>query len=181
MPPPRAVALSCLLASGLGAAALATASPSLALPTQLADRALSSVPLASTSLPPVAVASARSSRSIVRRVNAFRRRHHRRPVRYSPALSRSSARQSRAMLAHDRFAHGSNRRMLRRFSPLGEVIAARPGWRPRVGATVRQWIDSPPHRSLLLQPSFRYAGGSPAYGRFGRRRYTTWTMHLGGN
>jgi len=71
--------------------------------------------------------------------------------------------------------------MVGRFSPIGEVISAHPGWRPGVGATVRAWARSPSHRYLLLHPSFRYGGGSPAYGRFGRRRYTAWTMHLGGS
>lgn len=180
MAPSRAVLLSCLLVSSLGAAAPAVASTSPTPASRPHHKAASSAAATPERPAPVAVASARSGRSVVRRVNAFRRRHNRRPVRFSPTLSRTSKRHSHRMLKHDRFGHGSSLRAIRGFSPRGEVIAAHRGWRPGVGATVRRWARSPGHRSLLLHPSFRYAGGSPAYGRFGRKRYTTWTMHLGG-
>ena len=84
------------------------------------------------------------------------------------------------MLRHDYFGHLSRIRASRRFSPLGDNLAWHAGRRAAVHRTLRQWMGSPPHRALILNPGFRWAGAGMARGRLGRRVGTAWVLHLGG-
>ena len=119
------------------------------------------------------------ARQMVNEVNAFRARHGRSQLRFSPSLTRSSYRYSRRMLRRNYFGHTARIQASRRFRPLGETISMHRGWRTRVRGTVRRWARSAGHRSLLLNARFRYAGAGKAKGRFGRRLATTWTLQLG--
>ena len=95
-------------------------------------------------------------------------------------LSASARRYSAYMLARDYFGHVSRIRLSwSRWSWVGENLAMYPGWGTRVGSIVRDWMNSPPHRRVLLSPRFRAAGIGYAHGKMGRRRATTVTLHVG--
>ena len=53
------------------------------------------------------------------------------------------------------------------------------GRRAQVRRTVRRWLRSPAHRSLLLSGRFRALGAGQAVGSYRGRRATTWVLHLG--
>jgi uncharacterized protein YkwD len=113
-------------------------------------------------------------------VNDVRARHGVATVNGSRSLHRSASRYSRWMLRADYFGHLGRIRASSSFSMLGENLAWHPGRRPRVSRTVRRWMNSPPHRAIILHPGFRWLGAGIARGRLYGRRATMWVLHLGG-
>lgn len=116
---------------------------------------------------------------MVDKINQVRAAHGMRPLRYSRSLARSSSRYSRHMLRTDRFAHASRIMASRRFSRLGEILALSPGWKVRRKRTLRLWLGSAGHRTVLLSSSFRYIGAARVRGRFGGSRAMVWTVQFG--
>lgn len=116
---------------------------------------------------------------IVQQINDVRRSHGLRPYVQSSSLSRSARSYSRRLMRANRFAHDSFIHASSRFGSLGEALAYHGGWRPRRAHTVRSWLHSPSHRSLVLSPSFRYVGAGMARGNFGGGQATIWTLQLG--
>ena len=128
----------------------------------------------------VASAEARSSPSpMVAKINAARGAHGMRPLRYSPSLTRSSSRYGRYLLRCDRFGHAGRIMASGRFSRLGEILALTHGSKLRSSRTLRNWLDSPSHRAVLLSSSFRYIGAAAVRGRLGGRRAVVWTVQFG--
>ncbi|HVL35735.1 MAG TPA: CAP domain-containing protein [Burkholderiales bacterium] len=63
---------------------------------------------------------------------------------------------------------------------VGEVLAWLVRPRPTPDATVRAWMRSPPHRTILLRAAFRDVGTSYALGNpRSRRGGATWAAVLG--
>jgi uncharacterized protein YkwD len=83
------------------------------------------------------------------------------------------------MLVNDRFGHLPRIRASRRFRTKGEALAMYGGWRRRPRRVLRLWLNSPPHRRIVLSRRMRFAGVGAARGRFGSSRMTTWTLHTG--
>jgi uncharacterized protein YkwD len=125
---------------------------------------------------PVATAAADP---MVGKINRARRRHGLRPLRASGSLARSSRRFGRYLMRTDRFGHDSHIWASGRFRLKGEVLAMHGGWRARRGSTIRGWMRSPAHRSVLLSSRYRAVGAAPVRGRFGRRRATIWVAQVG--
>ncbi len=115
---------------------------------------------------------------MARAVNALRAAHNVAPMTVSPGLTRSSSRNAQRMMARDYFGHLKTARVGGR--PRGEVVELHYGRRPSVAQAVRQWADSPGHRSVLLSPTFRYVGAGLSYGRFKGRRAAIWVVHVVG-
>jgi uncharacterized protein YkwD len=113
-------------------------------------------------------------------VNAIRAQHGLGAFAGSRSLNRSAGRYARWMLRADYFGHQSSIRASSRFSLLGENLAWHPGRRSRVRNTVRRWMNSPPHRALILHSGFRWLGAGIARGGLGGRRVTAWVLHFGG-
>jgi len=113
-------------------------------------------------------------------VNAVRAQHGLAPFRHAKTLHRSASKYARWMLRADYFGHLSRIRASSRFSLLGENLAWNAGRRWRVGRTVRSWMNSPPHRALILHPGFHWMGAGVARGRLGGRMVTAWVLHFGG-
>jgi uncharacterized protein YkwD len=111
---------------------------------------------------------------MVGRINRVRRRHGLRPLRASPSLTRSARRFGRYLMRTDRFGHDSHIWASGRFRVKGEVLAFHRGWRPRRAKTMRSWMRSPSHRSVLLSGRYRALGAAGVRGRFGGRRATIW-------
>jgi uncharacterized protein YkwD len=124
---------------------------------------------------PMATASADP---MVGTINRARRRSGLRPLRASRSLARSSRRFGRYLMRSDRFGHDSHIWTNRRFRYKGEVLALHSGWRARRGSTIRGWMRSSAHRSVLLSRRYRLVGASPVRGRFGGRRATIWVAQF---
>jgi uncharacterized protein YkwD len=113
-------------------------------------------------------------------VNAARAQHGLAAFHGSASLHRSASAYARWMLRADYFGHLSRIRASGRFSMLGEAVAWHSGRRPQVRRTVRRWMQSPPHRALILHPGFRWLGAGLARGGLSGRRATMWVLHFGG-
>jgi uncharacterized protein YkwD len=120
-----------------------------------------------------------SEKRLLRLIDSTRRSHGLPALRDSPSLCTSARRQSRYMLVHDHFGHLATIRASSRFSLKGEALAMYSGWRRRPRKVLRMWLNSPPHRALVLSPRYRFAGVGAKRGNYGGSRMTTWTMHLG--
>lgn len=95
-------------------------------------------------------------------VNAERARHGLKPLAQHATLERSSQSFANRLVRHNRFAHDSRIRVPgTRFRHLGETLA-QGGHTFTPQDAVRAWLDSPPHRRLILSPRFRYAGAGAA-------------------
>jgi uncharacterized protein YkwD len=130
--------------------------------------------------PGVAEGSARPAReAMLDRLNEARRAHDLRPLKPAPALQRSAGAFARRLMASDVFGHGSRIQAGGGFRSLGEALALHSGWKPGAGVTVRRWLASPGHRSLVLSRSFRYAGAGLARGGFRGGKATIWVLQLG--
>jgi uncharacterized protein YkwD len=101
------------------------------------------------------------------------------PLHASGALNRSARRYASWMLREDYFGHLARIRAGGDFGRTGEALALHFGRRARVRRTVRAWMRSPSHRSLLLSGHFRALGAGKAVGRYRGRRATTWVLHFG--
>ena len=125
---------------------------------------------------PIATAAADP---MIGKINRARRRHGLRPLRASGSLARSSRRFGRHLMRTDRFGHDSHIWASGRFRLKGEVLAMHGGWGARRGSTIRGWMRSSAHRSVLLSSRYRAVGASPVRGRFGGRRATIWVAQVG--
>jgi uncharacterized protein YkwD len=127
-----------------------------------------------------------SERSMVRHVNDVRARQGVRPLRVSRALGRAADRHSRDMLRRDFFDHRSSdgtpfERRVRRYADarrVGEMLAALGRRRGGAAAVVRLWMDSPPHRAILLDSGFRRIGIARRWGRLGSAKQAVVTADL---
>jgi len=109
-------------------------------------------------------------RALVRELNRTRAVHGVRPLRFGDGLDVAAAQHSRSMLQHGYFDHSSADgtpfdRRIRRFYPdrgwrrwaVGEALLSSP---IEISAReiVQAWIDSPPHRAVILSSTYRDAG-----------------------
>ena len=123
--------------------------------------------------------AAPSEAAMVDQINSARARHGVPPLRRAPRLERSASAFARHLMRTDRFGHAARIRAGSSFRALGEVLAMHGGRRPRRPFTVRGWLRSPPHRSVILSPAFRRMGAGRATGRFRGRRATIWVVQVG--
>jgi uncharacterized protein YkwD len=155
------------LAVALIAAACAATAP-VAAPTAFA---------ASSSLSP-------TEQAVVRLMNQVRARHGLPALHSSKRLARAADRHSSDMLRHDFFAHQSsdgtsffNRvRSYARAQRVGENLAMLPGVRRAAREVVRMWLQSPPHRAVLLSSGFRRVGVGKRSGQLGSQKATVYTV-----
>jgi uncharacterized protein YkwD len=130
--------------------------------------------------PPAAAAPRLNAaeRDLIRRINDVRAHHGLRGLRPGPGLNRAADRHSRDMLRSDFFAHPSSdgtpfHRRVRRYaraSNVGETLAYVPSRRGGAGTVIRGWMQSPPHRAVLLQPGFTRIGLSRRWGWLGGQK-----------
>ena len=134
-------------------------------------------PCAHASASPAKLSSASASRALRCLLNRERARHGMRAVRFEPRLQRAAKAHASDMAARHYFSHVSPEgstlddrvrqtgyldRVVR--WSIGEAIAwgARRLGTPR--AILRSLLNSPPHRAILLDPSFRDVGVGVAHG-----------------
>jgi len=127
---------------------------------------------------PRAAADVRLSRSeisMIRLINDIRGRYRLRRLGVSRSLSRAAEGHSRDMLRRDFFDHTSSDgtstftrvRRYARARSVGETLAMIPRRRGGAGLVVRMWMNSPPHRAVLLGSGFRRIGLARRWGRLG--------------
>ena len=114
--------------------------------------------------------------AVVRAMNRVRVADGLRPLRTSPSLRAAARGHSRAMLEKGFFAHESAdgtafSERIRRHYPsrgwrtwsVGEALLASQGSDVEATAIVDSWLESPPHRAIILSPSWRDAGIGALY------------------
>jgi uncharacterized protein YkwD len=127
-----------------------------------------------------ATASADSATSaMLARVNSVRHHYGLRALHPSESLEHSAHRYSEHLLHSGSFGHASRIHASRRFHTLGEILELHFGRRPAVRFTLRDWLGSSEHRSIILSSAFRQAGAGYATGRWRGHKVTIWTMHFG--
>ena len=112
--------------------------------------------------PCTASASSRQDRTeaaILRALNRVRAEHGLPRLRVDRALARAADAHSATMLRTGVFSHGAVNARLRRYTSkraIGEALA----WmnRCRSAKIVSMWMNSPPHRKILLARKFRSVG-----------------------
>ena len=107
-------------------------------------------------------------------INSERADHGCGPLRMHAGLARSAARQARLLLADGELDHDAGSPMaerLHRAAPsalmLGEDLAWGTGSDAQPEAIVQAWMDSPPHRRIMLDCRFSQLGVGIAAGHFG--------------
>ena len=101
----------------------------------------------------------RGERAVLRAINRARAHYGLRALRTHRRLARAADAHTRAMLRSNSFSHGAFASRLRRyvsFRRLGETIAMTS--RCSASKVVRMWLNSPPHRAVLLSGDFRRIG-----------------------
>jgi uncharacterized protein YkwD len=116
---------------------------------------------------------------MVTAINKVRARHGLGALRTSSSLMGSARRYSSWLMANDVFAHQSRIRASSRFTMLGEALAMHYDRRFSVRGTIRQWMNSPPHRALVLTTAMTWMGVGATRGRYGSSPATIWVLHTG--
>jgi uncharacterized protein YkwD len=114
----------------------------------------------------------RSEQAVIRRVNDVRAQHGLAPVHFSRGLSRAADAHTRDMLQRAFFAHESSDgtsfdRRIHRYvdaPAVGETLAAVEQRSGVAALVVQLWMESPPHREVLLAPGFRRIGVARRWG-----------------
>jgi uncharacterized protein YkwD len=116
-------------------------------------------------------------KAMIRGINTQRAHYGLAPVSASGRLSRAADYHSREMLAGNYFAHTSRNggpfdARIRRYADpqaLGETLAMLGGACARGSArrVVKMWMDSPPHRAILLSGRYRRIGLAKRTGTLG--------------
>ena len=109
--------------------------------------------------------------AVVVEMNRIRVARGLRPLRAAPALRTAARSHSQAMLDHGFFNHHSadgtafNVRIKRYYTDrgftkwsVGEALMASPGRTVEASEIVAAWLESPPHRAIVLSPTWRDAG-----------------------
>jgi uncharacterized protein YkwD len=127
--------------------------------------------------PPVAhAASTKAEIAIVREINRVRRAHHLRSVKLVLPLARGARKHSRLMLKYDSLSHSSfdgssfSTRLARagKRRQYGETLAWAPnGSHVTARVLLKLWMNSAPHRAVLMNGALRRVGVGRVYGAMG--------------
>jgi uncharacterized protein YkwD len=101
------------------------------------------------------------------------------PLRTSRSLARSANAYSRHMLDNDFFGHQARIPVAAGFRTAGETLAWHSGHSAGAKRTVRAWMASPPHRSVLMSSAYSMVGMGMEMGHLGSRATTMWVAHFG--
>jgi uncharacterized protein YkwD len=129
--------------------------------------------------PPAYAASSAAEIAIVREINRVRRTHHLHTVKLTAPLAKVARSHSSLMLKYNALSHSSfdgssfSTRLQRagKHREYGETLA----WAPNgAGVTAKSllklWLNSAPHRAVLLNGKLRRVGVGRVYGSMGSQR-----------
>ncbi len=121
---------------------------------------------------------------VVREMNRVRATNGLRPLRAAPSLRTAARSHSRAMLDHGFFSHDSadgtafGDRIKRYYTnrgwmrwSVGEALLSSQGSVVDARAVVAAWLESPPHRAIILSPTWREVGIGALYAPTAPREY----------
>jgi uncharacterized protein YkwD len=156
---------------------------------------IAATPAAATTEKP-ATATAELEQGVLANMNALRRQHGLPALRLSPALSAAARQHSTEMASRGYFSHSSangssfDRRIARyygssgrRYWSVGEnLLWSSPDVDP--AGALKMWLDSPPHRKIMLTARWREIGLSAVHltaapGTYGGREVTIVTADFG--
>lgn len=125
----------------------------------------------------------------IKRINALRKKHGLRPLKVTRSLGKAARAHARSMARKGYFSHTSAngtvfwKRIQKWYGSAGykkwqvgeNLLWASPDVTPK--RAVEMWLDSPPHRAVLLNPAWRQIGlqavrAKDAPGVFGGRNVT---------
>jgi uncharacterized protein YkwD len=137
---------------------------------------LVSSPVAMPSSPTKVERRATLEAAVVKAMNRVRAARGLRPLHTAPSLRTAARTHSQAMLAQGFFGHESadgtafSERIKRYYSSrgwmtwsVGEALLASQGSVADADAIVAAWLDSPPHRTIILSPTWRDTGIGALY------------------
>jgi uncharacterized protein YkwD len=128
---------------------------------------------------PIAQAQASPTLDLIAKINDLRRSHGERPLQISPSLMHSAHRYSGVMMSRQYFGHASRIEASAKYRRLGEIIEIHRGRRAGISTAMNDWLNSPEHLGVMLDPSFTYVGGGYTSGRFRGTNDTIWVVHFG--
>ena len=108
-------------------------------------------------------------RQIIAEMNRVRADHGLQALRQDGRLARAAHFHSADMMRRGYFDHGDFGSRLSRFGvrgSMGENIAWGSGPYGTAAAIVQQWLNSPPHRAIMLSPRFHLVGVGSVRGTF---------------
>ena len=126
-----------------------------------------------------AEAHASATFTMIAKINDLRRSHGLRPLQISPSLMHSAERYAHVMMSRQYFGHANRIQASSKYKRLGEILEIHQGRKAGVGTAYRDWLGSPPHLGVILDPSFTYVGGGYTMGRFHGSGETIWVVHFG--
>ena len=133
-------------------------------------------------LVPAASAAGSTSTAIVRRVNDVRAQHGLARLKIAPQLGQAAAAHCSEMMSGQGLSHGSLESRLRRYfsaGTYGETLSWMPiGPASGAGAVVRAWMNSPPHRAVLLSRRFHNIGVGVQRGSMRGQRGMSFTIDV---
>jgi len=114
--------------------------------------------------------------AVIHELNEVRAAQGLEPLRSSPSLRSAARGHSRSMLDYGFFSHDSadgtafSERIRRYYTnrgwrtwSVGEALLASQGIDIDAAGIVKAWLESPPHREIILSPTFRDAGIGALY------------------
>jgi uncharacterized protein YkwD len=119
------------------------------------------------------------SAAMIKKVNEARRSNGLAELQTAEVLVDSARNYARYMLKRDYFGHLASIHAGGNFMMTGETLEWHSGWHPRVGFAFSQWMGSAAHRTVLMNPAFRFIGAGSVRGRWGSRKATAWVAHVG--
>jgi uncharacterized protein YkwD len=129
-------------------------------------------------------ASTARENALVDAVNLVRTLHLLPKLRVDPRLTRAARFHSGDMLLHDYFGHGNFTARMARFHVRGRLFGENLAYSSGVmsaKAAVADWLASPEHRSILLDPTLHRIGVATPIGAFdGFARATMVTADFAG-
>lgn len=142
----------------------------IAIPAVLVATAVAVSPAGASGAHGVVTSAPGLARSVVAELNRVRQEHGLRPLQPSPGLAAAARAHSREMVSSGRFEHESPdgtafwKRIGRFYGAagfrtwqVGENLIWSPGTLT-AAAVVKGWLDSPPHRRIMLDPAYREIG-----------------------
>jgi uncharacterized protein YkwD len=122
--------------------------------------------------------------AVVRELNRIRVGHNLQPLRPAPSLRTAARSHTKAMLDVGFFGHDSadgtafSERIKRYYSnrgwqswSVGEALLASQERQTEASTIVAAWMDSPPHRDIILSPSWRDVGIGALYAPVAPREF----------
>jgi uncharacterized protein YkwD len=134
------------------------------------------VPVAAPVVAHTAAVSSKAEIAIVREINKIRRSHHLRTVKLTAPLAHVAKKHSREMLQHNALSHSSfdgqsfSTRLAAggKRKQYGETLAWAPdGSHVSAKVLLRLWMNSAPHRAVLMNGRLRRVGVGRVRGAMG--------------